>query len=222
MRPYDQHCGLAHALDLTGERWTLLIVRELLTGPRRYSDLAEGLVTVPTNLLASRLKGMESSGLVRRRRLPAPADSVVVYELTELGESLGASVVELARWGMTTLSPTREDRAFRGHWLVLALRARFEPRAAEGVTESYEFRIDAEDVVSFEVSDGHGTARLGAASDPAVVIAADADTFLAFSGGAITPEEAIERGATLDGDPSVIERMGAILPPRNAEAAVAA
>jgi hypothetical protein len=159
---------------------------------------------------------------VRRRRLPAPADSVVVYELTHLGESLGASVVELARWGMSTLSRTREDRAFRAHWLVLALRARFEPRAAEGVTESYEFRIDSEDVVSFEVSDGHGAARLGAASDPAVVIAADADTFLAFSGGAITPEEAIERGATLDGDPSAIERMAAILPPRNAEAAVAA
>src|SRR2546422_10714284 len=79
---YDQHCGLAHALDLVGERWTLLIVRELLAGPRRYTDLAAGLVSVPSNVLATRLREMESRGLVCRRTLPAPAASVVVYELT--------------------------------------------------------------------------------------------------------------------------------------------
>src|SRR3979409_2522453 len=102
-RLYDQHCGLAHALDLIGERWTLLIVRELMAGPRRYTDLADGLVTVPTNVLAAPLKERERKGLVRRRRLSAPAASVVVYELTEDGESLSAAVTELARWGMRTL-----------------------------------------------------------------------------------------------------------------------
>ena len=222
-RLYDQHCGLAHALDLAGERWTLLIVRELLAGPRRYSDLADGLVTVPTNLLASRLKGMEANGLVRRRPLPAPAGSVVVYELTESGEALGTAVVELARWGMATLPPTREHRPFRAHWLVLALRARFDPGAAAGVTESYEFRVEGHDPVHFDVADGSGTAGTGAARDPAVVIAADADTFVALTGGAIKPREAIRRGARIEGEPAAIARMGHILPPRGADArAVAA
>jgi DNA-binding HxlR family transcriptional regulator len=213
-RRYNQHCALAHALDLTGDRWTLLIVRDLLAGPRRYSDLAEGLVTVPTNVLADRLKEMETSGLVRRERLAPPADSVVVYRLTELGEGLAASLVELARWGMQTVPPTRENRSFRSHWLVLALQARFEPEAALGVEESYEFRLDGDEVVRFDVSDGAGTARMGPASDPAVVIATDADTFVELSGGAITPAEAIERGASIDADPAALARMRTILPSR--------
>jgi DNA-binding HxlR family transcriptional regulator/putative sterol carrier protein len=213
-RPYDQHCSLAHALDLVGERWTLLIVRELLAGPRRYSDLAAGLVTVPTNMLASRLKQLESSGLIRQRRMSPPAQAVVVYELTELGEDLGASVVELARWGMRTLPATRDGRPFQSHWLVVALRARFEPQAAAGVEESYEFRIDGDDTLHFEVSGGEGAAGVGPASDPAVVVAADTDTFLELSAGAITPVEAIERGARIEGDAAAIERMSSILPPR--------
>lgn len=213
-RTYNQHCGLAHALDLTGERWTLLIVRELMAGPRRYTDLADGLVTVPTNLLASRLKQMEAGGLVRRRQLPAPASSVAVYELTEMGESLGPAVVALARWGMQTLPPTPEGRPFRAHWLVLALQARFEPDTARGVSESYEFRIDHDDVVHFEVRDGEGTAGMGAATDPAVVISADADTFLALTAGAMPPEEAIARGARIVGKPAALARMRQILPTR--------
>jgi DNA-binding HxlR family transcriptional regulator len=213
-RPYHQHCSLAHALDLVGERWTLLIVRELLAGPRRYSDLAAGLVTVPTNLLASRLKQLESSGLVRQRRMDPPANGVVVYELTDLGEGLAAPVVELARWGMRTLPTTREGRPFQSHWLVVALQARFEPAAAIGIDESYEFRIDGDDTLHFSVSGGEGIAGVGPASDPAVVVAADADTFLELSAGAITPRDAIERGARIEGSRRAIERMGAVLPPR--------
>src|ERR1700736_6583253 len=152
-RSYDQHCGLAHALDLIGERWTLLIVRELLAGPRRYTDLADGLVSVPTNVLAARLREMDRKGLVRRHRLPAPATSVVVYELTEEGESLGAAVTELARWGMRTLPATTQGRPFRAHWLVLALGARFDPAAAAGVSECYEFHIEGDGAVCFEIVD---------------------------------------------------------------------
>jgi DNA-binding HxlR family transcriptional regulator len=216
-RSYDQHCALAHALDVVGERWTLLIVRELIAGPRRYSDLASGLVTVPTNLLASRLKEMEAHGLVNRRRLPAPASSVTVYELTEAGERLGDAVVELARWGMRTLPPATEGRPFKAHWLVLALRARFEPSAAAGVGESYEFRIDGDDVVHFAVADGVGDAHMGPAADPAVVIAADADTLAALTGGAIDGPEALRRGARIEGHPAAIERMRALLPSRRVE-----
>ena len=218
-RSYDQHCGLAHALDVVGERWTLLIVRELLAGARRYTDLADGLVTVPTNVLAARLREMEAHGLVRRRRLPAPATAVAVYELTDEGESLGAAVTELARWGMRTLPQTTEGRPFRAHWLVLALRARFDPAAAGGVNESYEFGIEGDAVVRFDVAEGDGRARMGPATDPAVRITADADTLAALTGGAISGPEALGRGARIEGDPAAIERMRSILPLRRVEPA---
>jgi DNA-binding HxlR family transcriptional regulator len=214
-RSYAQHCALAHALDVIGERWTLLIVRELLAGPRRYSDLVDGLVTVPTNLLASRLKEMEAGGLVQRRRLPAPAGSVTVYELTEAGQTLAGPVVELARWGMRTLPATTEGRPFRAHWLILALRARFDASAATGVDDSYEFSIDGDDVVHFDVATGE--AGMGPAADPAVRIAADADTLAELTGGAITGEEAMRRGARIEGHPAAIERLRAVLPSRRVE-----
>jgi DNA-binding HxlR family transcriptional regulator len=219
-RSYNQHCGLAHALDLIGERWTLLIVRELLAGPRRYTDLADGLVTVPTNVLAARLREMDDNGLVRRRRLPAPATSVVVYELTEEGESLGGAVTELARWGMRTLPATTQGRPFRAHWLVLALGARFDPAAAAGVSECYEFQMEGDEVVCFEIADGDGRARMGSALDPAVRITADADTLAALTSGAISASKAIDQGARIEGDPAAIERMRSIMPTRRVAATV--
>src|SRR5437588_7610620 len=151
-RAYNQHCALAHALDIAGERWTFLIIRDLLAGPRRYSDLAEGLLTIPTNVLAARLKTMEANELIRRRRLDPPASSVVVYELTEHGLDLGEALLPLTRWGMRTLPATPDSRPFRAHWLVLALQARFEPSAAAGVEEEYEFRIDDEPPLRFTVA----------------------------------------------------------------------
>ena len=129
-RSYNQHCTLAHALDLVGERWTLLIVRELLAGPRRYTDLANGLVTVPSNVLAARLRDMEALGLVERKPLPAPAESVNVYELTEDGAALGDAVAALSRWGMRSLPPTTDGRSLRAHWLMPVMEARFDPAAA--------------------------------------------------------------------------------------------
>jgi DNA-binding HxlR family transcriptional regulator len=211
-KSYRQHCSVAHALDLVGERWTLLIVRELVAGPRRYGDLASGLVTVPSNLLAARLKQMEEQGLIRRRALAPPAQAVVVYELTELGASLGESLAALARWGMQTIPAERGDRHFRSHWLVVALRARFQPRAADGLTEAYEFRIEGDDTVNFVITDGEGVAGVGPVADPAVVIEADADTFLALTEGRITPAQAIARGARMEGRAEAFERLGSILP----------
>jgi len=212
-RSYKQYCGLAQALDLVGERWTLMIVRELMAGPRRYTDLADGLVTVPTNVLAARLREMQANGLVRRRRLPVPAASIV-YELTEDGESLLDAVTELARWGMRRLPATTEKRPFRAHWLVLALRARFDSVAATGVSETYEFDIAGDAAISFELADGEGRASVGSTLDPAVRIAADADTLIALTGGAIGGPEALARGARIEGDPVAIERMQKILPTR--------
>jgi DNA-binding HxlR family transcriptional regulator len=215
-RTYSQHCSLAHALDLVGERWTLLIVRELLAGPRRYTELREGLVSIPTNVLAARLREMEGNGLVRRRQLDAPAASVSVYELTDEGESLADAVTELARWGMRTLPASTQGRPFRGHWLTLALRASFEPAAAVGVSESYEFDVEGDCIVHFEVLDGDGHARIGPATDPAVRIAGDAETLLALTAGGVEGADALTDAAHMrvEGDSAALERMRRILPSR--------
>ena len=212
-RGYNQHCTLAYALDQIGERWTLLIVRELLAGPRRYTDLAQGLVTVPSNVLASRLRDMEALGLVARKRLPAPAESVVVYELTEEGAALSDAIAALSRWGMRSLPPTTDGRAVRARWLIPVMEARFDPDAATGVNESYELRIDDEESVHFTVDDGHGRAFPGPAPEPAVTVSSDAETLVALANGAITIPEATRRGAKIEGTPDAIQRMLEILPP---------
>lgn len=219
-RGYNQHCTLAHALDRIGERWTLLIVRELLAGPRRYTDLAQGLVTVPSNILASRLRDMEALGLVARKRLPPPAENVVVYELTEEGAALSDAIAALSRWGMRSLPPTTDGRALRARWLIPVMEARFDPRAAADVNESYQLQVDEEEPVHFTVRDGHGQALPGPAPEPAVSVSADAETLVALANGAITIPDATSRGARIEGAPEAIQRMLAILPPPTTRRAV--
>lgn len=218
-RSYNQHCTLAHALDLVGERWTLLIVRELLAGPRRYTDLAHGLVTVPSNILATRLRDMEALGLVARSRLPAPAENVIVYELTEEGAALEDAVSALSRWGARSLPSTTDGRAFHARWLIPVMEARFDPEAAAGVNESYQLQVDGEEAVHLKVQDGHGNAFPGPAPEPAVTLKADAETLVALANGAITVPDAISRGARIEGAPDAVQRMRAILPPPKVTAA---
>ena len=122
MRSYNQYCALAKALDRVGNRWTLLIIRELLVGPKRYSDLRAGLPGIASNLLSERLRELQSEGIVRRRELPPPAASVV-YELTDLGARLESAVVELVRWGAHWMTERREGEVFRPDLLVVALGA---------------------------------------------------------------------------------------------------
>lgn len=211
-RGYNQHCTLAHALDRIGERWTLLIVRELLAGPQRYTDLARGLVTVPTNVLASRLRDLDALELVKRRRLPAPAEQVVVYELTEEGAALSDVVAALSRWGLRSLPLTTDGRAFRARWLMLVMEARFNPDAAVGVNESYQLQVEDDEPVHFTVQDGRGEARPGTVQNAAVSITADAETLVALANGAVSIPDAISRGARIDGAGDAIQRMLAILP----------
>jgi DNA-binding HxlR family transcriptional regulator len=123
-KSYQQFCGLARALDHLGERWTLLIVRDLLLGPRRYSDLLEGLPGITTNLLAARLREMERTGLVVKRKAPAPVRAVV-YELTAAGRALEAAIMELARWGGRFMGqPDPRDRMNIG-WGLLSMKRRY-------------------------------------------------------------------------------------------------
>src|SRR5215213_3602470 len=120
-RSYGQYCPIAHALDLLGERWTLLIVRDLLLGPRRYSDLLAGLPGLSTDLLADRLRALESVDAIRRRRLAPPAGSMV-YELTERGEELRPVLTSLARWGGSLLPPVSEtDDRLDHRWALLSM-----------------------------------------------------------------------------------------------------
>lgn len=119
-RTYRQYCFLAQAPDLVGERWTLLVVRELLLGPRRFKDLLQGLPGIGTNLLSARLKELEASGIVRRATLPPPAGSSV-YELTDYGQGLWPAVVELTRWGSKAIDSS-EDKVFRSEWVCWSSR----------------------------------------------------------------------------------------------------
>jgi DNA-binding HxlR family transcriptional regulator len=161
---YDQYCPVAHALDLIGERWALLVVRELMHGPKRYTDLAANLPGIGTNILASRLRDLEGCGIVAKRTLPPPAASRV-YELTDYGRDLKAVMRELALWGARSLGPpTDGDELFPG-WLENALDTVLAPIAPLG---RFEFRV-GEEVASLV----DGTAVSGPADDPDVVIEAD-------------------------------------------------
>src|SRR5438874_2834358 len=117
-RSYGQYCSLAHALDVVGERWTLLVVRDLLLGPKRFTDLLAGLPGIGRNLLAARLRRLEDEGVVRRRTLPAPAGSRV-YELTEDGVELGLALAPLARWGAQRTGVRTQDDEVRRGWVAL-------------------------------------------------------------------------------------------------------
>ena len=161
---YDQYCPVAHALRLVGERWALLVVLELMRGPKRYTDLAEHLPGIGTNILASRLRDLEAGGIVARRTLPPPAASRV-YELTDYGRALRPVIRELALWGARSLGPpTTDDELFPG-WLRNALDTVLAPIAPPG---RFEFRV-GDEVASLV----DGEAQPGSVEEADVVVEAD-------------------------------------------------
>jgi DNA-binding HxlR family transcriptional regulator len=165
---YDQYCPVAHALGLVGERWSLLIVRELLHGPKRYTDLASSLPGIGTNILAARLKELEGCGLVSKHRLEPPAASMV-YELTPYGHELKSVMRSLALWGLRSIGPPTSEDDFAPGWLYGALDTVFAPAAPAG---SFEFRIGSE-VASIV----DGAAQRGPVEEPDVVVEAEVDAF---------------------------------------------
>ncbi len=204
-RSYGQYCTVARALDVIGERWTLLLVRELSTGPKRFKDLLEGLPGIGTNLLASRLKSLEGQGIVCRATLPPPAGSNV-YELTELGWSLEPVIVALSRWGAKLLDVPHEGENLRAGWAAVAMRSVLEEGAAGGRSGTYEFRIDGE-VFHLRVGEEgeRVETRQGPAQDPDVVVTGEAETFLAVTSGRLDLEEAMESGSLrVEGDREVL------------------
>ncbi|HTJ36972.1 MAG TPA: winged helix-turn-helix transcriptional regulator [Dactylosporangium sp.] len=204
-RTYHQYCGLASALDVLGERWTLLIVRELLMGPRRYSDLLADLPGVGTNLLAERLKFLVAMGVVRQTDL-AGGGSRLAYELTEQGERLRPVVLGLAHWGMDYIGTRTDADTVRPHWGFLAVEAMIDPRRIGAEAESYEFRVDDE-VFHVEVGDGAARAVRGPADEPAMVAVTDAATFVQIGSGRLTPLVAMVQGRLrLEGNADAVLR----------------
>jgi DNA-binding HxlR family transcriptional regulator/putative sterol carrier protein len=199
-RSYNQYCGLAYALDIIGERWTLLVVRELIPGPRRFTDLLDGLPGISTNLLAERLKSLEQHGLLCRRVLPPPAGSTV-YELTSLGRALEKTLIELGKWGSQFVPLSAEGATLLnvGSY-ALTLKTFFRPEQAQGVNETYELHIDNE-VLQVQIKAGDLQVRQGEALNADVVFYTDMPSYLGLLTGQIKPDEAISRGLVrIEGD----------------------
>ena len=204
-RSYNQYCAVARAMDILGERWTLLIVRELLPGPKRFKDLLEGLPGIGTNLLTARLKDLEGYGVVRRATLPPPAASRV-YELTDLGRSLEPVVIGLARWGLEFLGASQKEEDRQPAWAMVAVKSVLGAEATAETRESYEFRVDDE-VFHVRIEDGEIGVRQGSAADPALVVRSDTQTLLAVAAGRAEPAEALASGAIgMEGDREARER----------------
>jgi DNA-binding HxlR family transcriptional regulator/putative sterol carrier protein len=204
-RTYCDGCAAAHALDLIGERWALLVVRELLLGPKRFTDLRAGLPHASPNVLAQRLRELEVAGIVRRRKLPPPAASRV-YELTEWGMELEPVIIGLGRWGAR--SPSRPREAEIGvDSIILSLRTMFDARAAEGFGASYELRFGEERFYAV-VAEGRLEVARGEAERPETTIETDPGTLAALVYGGYQLDEALRSGGVkIEGEESAVERF---------------
>jgi DNA-binding HxlR family transcriptional regulator len=189
---YFDGCPSAHALDLIGDRWALLVVRELLLGPKRFTDLRRGLPRISRNVLSQRLDDLEVAGVLVRRTLPPPAPAAV-YELTERGLELESVLGAIGRWGAR--SPLLPDSDSVGvDTFVLGLRSRYDPRAAEGLDARYELRIEQE-AFEFLVQDGQLAVRRGASVHPDAIIAVVRAAMAAVGRGARPVRSALSTSA---------------------------
>jgi DNA-binding HxlR family transcriptional regulator len=197
MKSYGQRCPLARALDLIGERWTFLVVRELLLGPRRYTDLLDGLPGVGTNILAARLATLQSAGLVAKRTLPAPT-AVTVYELTDAGRALRPTVRALSEWGEQHGAPVTDDQSVRPGWILSSV-ARRGSRLHDG--RSCELWVGG-DVFALAAADGELAVAAGRPTSPDAVVTMPPDVFYALATRRTTPQAARKR-IEVEGEPIV-------------------
>ena len=204
-RSYNQYCSIARAMDILGERWTILIVRDLAIGPKRYKDLLEGLPGIGTNLLAARLRRLEEEGIVNRILLPPPA-GVSAYGLTAVGLQLEPVIMGLGRWGHQFLGTPGPGEALLPGPFFLSLRASFRPESASDLTETYEFRVEGR-VFEVRVDKGSCTTREGPARSPDATFTIDIEKLFALRSRRLSPKDALAGGAKVDGDPSALHRF---------------
>ena len=199
MRSYDQYCSLARSLDIVGDRWTLLVVRELLVQPCRYADLQAGLPGIATNLLAERLRLLEDSGVVSR-------DAQGRYQLTGWGQRLAGPVRELARWGAPLMARKAETDAFRGQWFALPTAMMFGGTDPSRPDLAVEIRSDGQ-TVSLLARDGTVSFRPGPADPPDLVLSGPPDAIIGLLGGRLSAQAAAELGVTILGDARDLDRL---------------
>jgi DNA-binding HxlR family transcriptional regulator len=210
-RSYGEACRFAHALDLVGERWALLVVRELLLGPKRFTDLRTGLPHASSNILSERLRDLEQGGVIQRRKLPPPAASVV-YELTEWGRELEPIVTKLGAWGARSPFPP-DSEEIGPDSIVLALRSLFDAEAASDLNATYELRI-GELRFRVEIADGELDLKRGRTTDPDVALAvADAPALAAVLTEELSLDEALASGAfEIEGSKQAAKRFLRLFP----------
>jgi DNA-binding HxlR family transcriptional regulator len=206
MRSYDQYCSIARALDVVGDRWTLLIVRELLLrGPSRFTDLKNGLPGVATNLLSARLKELEAAGLITREDAPPPI-ATVLYELSEAGLALGPVLKALGLWGLRLMADERPDDSFQAQWLAYApawFTADSEPDGPPAVIQL----IAAGQLAVIELGDGQVHTRTGRAADPDLVLDGPPRAVLGLLNGLIDVERARQIGLSARGRLDLLTRL---------------
>ncbi len=212
-RNYGQFCGLAHALDVVGERWTLLIVRELASGPKRYTQLADALTGIGTSLLATRVRQLEADGVVARKLILDQPNAAVAYELTPSGVELAKATVPLALWGARhqMASADSVDETFRAEWALGFLAAADDDEVAADFTAVYQFHID-DSSAWLRVRAGRMRVAAGENPDADVTIVTTAATFLAIAGRHVTLREAIAHGdLEVTGDPAAMAELTGIV-----------
>jgi DNA-binding HxlR family transcriptional regulator len=206
VRSYGQYCSIARALDVVGDRWTFLIVRELLLrGACRYTDLRNGLPGIATNLLADRLRELESAGLVRREEAPPPV-ATALFRLTQAGLELEPVLRAIGIWGVRFMAQPADDDEFRGHWFIFPVSYFLRDRDPGAPPATIELRA-ASDPVVIEVAGGSVAATVGKAASPDLVLAGEAQLILALLSGYRTAAEVADLGLEISGDHSVLGRV---------------
>lgn len=201
-RTYGQFCGLARALEMVGERWSLLVVRDLVLSPKRFTDLQQGLPRIPSSILSARLNELEDAGVLRRRVLPQ-LDAAVIYELTEYGSELEQIVLQLGRWGARSLGEPDAEDAFSTETAILALYATFRPESAHDIQVSYELRFGPF-VLHALVNKGELEVAEGEYPEADLIVSASPQ-IRALMAGEVSPFEALENGTVeIEGDPALL------------------
>jgi len=206
MKSYRQYCGLAKALDVVGDRWTLLLVRELLIrGACRYTDLREGLPGIATNLLATRLKELEQAGVLIGEQAPPPV-AAKLFRLTARGQALAPAVRALGLWGAPLLGQPKRSEAFRTHWLALPAEMHLKDHSPEQAPVSIELRT-GDAPLAIEAAEGQVRARPGAAEAPALALSGRPELVFGVLMGKMGFKAAQEAGMSHQGDPGVLKRI---------------
>jgi DNA-binding HxlR family transcriptional regulator len=204
-RIYGHFCALARSLDVVGDRWTLLLVRELLGGPRRHAELKRGLPGIASNLLSERLRELQAAGVIERAQL----DGAPRYRLTARGRALQPVLVELARWGAPLLPELGDDVEFRPSWLALTLEVQLDRTAVGDGATALRFRIDGD---TLDVAVSRDGLRMPSGRDADIEVEADRATFLAWGTGRRSDAEALAAGLRATGGAAGLRRIRELFP----------